>query len=548
MAIMRKNKIDFVPLRKTLYYVSALLFILFTLVNCAKRGGGPTGGAMDSIPPAFVKATPPNYTTNFDKDEIRIYFDEYIKLKDYQKQLIISPPLKNSIISPQGSASKYIKISITDTLVPNTTYVFNFGQSIQDNNENNPFSSFKYVMSTGAYIDSLTVRGSIVDELTDKPDNFVSVMLYAVDSTLSDSIIYKDPPRYVTNTLDSLTTFEIGNIKEGEYMLIAMKDEDANYTFQPKKDKIAFLKEFITIPTDSSYTLKLFKETSALKVSRPKQISNGHVSFGVEGPMDSVKIDLLTEKPDQFEELWTQKPNQDSLHYWYKPQIEIDSLVFEAKGINYTDTLIMRLRNRKPDSLALSNKSGRTLALNKPFELSSSIPLTRLDTNLINVYKDSIKVEFTVKKDTLLSSLEIDFERNEKSKFQVQLLPGALTDFFDTVNDTLTYNFQTKEKSDYGGIELNLENATNFPYIVRLTNARGDILRSITTEEETSFNFEFLEPGDYLIQLIEDTNGNGIYDTGNYLEKRQPEKVINYGTTIEVRPSWFAVETFTLTN
>ena len=548
MAIMRKNKIDFVPLRKTLYYVSALLFILFTLVNCAKRGGGPTGGAMDSIPPAFVKATPPNYTTNFDKDEIRIYFDEYIKLKDYQKQLIISPPLKNSIISPQGSASKYIKISITDTLVPNTTYVFNFGQSIQDNNENNPISSFKYVMSTGAYIDSLTVRGSIVDELTDKPDNFVSVMLYAVDSTLSDSIIYKDPPRYVTNTLDSLTTFEIGNIKEGEYMLIAMKDEDANYTFQPKKDKIAFLKEFITIPTDSSYTLKLFKETSALKVSRPKQISNGHVSFGIEGPMDSVKIDLLTEKPDQFEELWTQKPNQDSLHYWYKPQIEIDSLVFEAKGINYTDTLIMRLRNRKPDSLALSNKSGRTLALNKPFELSSSIPLTRLDTNLINVYKDSTKIEFTVKKDTLLSSLEIDFERNEKSKFQVQLLPGALTDFFDTVNDTLTYNFQTKEKSDYGGIELNLENATNFPYIVRLTNARGDILQSITTEEETSFNFEFLEPGDYLIQLIEDTNGNGIYDTGNYLEKRQPEKVINYGTTIEVRPSWFAVETFMLTN
>lgn len=545
---MRKNKIDFVPLRKTLYYVSALLFILFTLVNCAKRGGGPTGGAMDSIPPAFVKATPPNYTTNFDKDEIRIYFDEYIKLKDYQKQLIISPPLKNSIISPQGSASKYIKISITDTLVPNTTYVFNFGQSIQDNNENNPFSSFKYVMSTGAYIDSLTVRGSIVDELSDKPDNFVSVMLYAVDSTLSDSIVYKDPPRYVTNTLDSLTTFEIGNIKDGEYMLIAMKDEDANYTFQPKKDKIAFLKEFITIPTDSSYSLKLFKETPTLKISRPKQISNGHVSFGIEGPMDGVKIDLLTEKPDKFEELWTRKPNQDSLHYWYKPKIEIDSLVFEVKGIEYVDTLIMRLRNRKPDSLALSNASGRTIALNKPFELSSSIPLTRLDTNLINVYKDSTKIDFTVKKDTLLSLLEIDFEREEKSKFQVQLLPGALTDFFDTVNDTLTYNFQTKEKSDYGGIELNLENATKFPYIVRLTNARGDILQSITTEEETSFNFEFLEPGDYLIQLIEDTNGNGIYDTGNYLEKRQPEKVINYGTTIEVRPSWFAVETFKLSN
>lgn len=86
---MRKIKFDLGPLKKTLYYLSALLVILFSLVNCAKRGGGPSGGPMDSIPPTFVRATPPNYTTNFDQDEIRIYFDEYIKLKDYQKQLII---------------------------------------------------------------------------------------------------------------------------------------------------------------------------------------------------------------------------------------------------------------------------------------------------------------------------------------------------------------------------------------------------------------------------------------------------------------------------
>lgn len=531
---------------KTLRYLSMLLCALFLLVNCAKRGGGPSGGPKDSIPPAFVKATPPNYTTNFDEEEIRIYFDEYIKLKDYQKQLIISPPLKNSLISPQGSASKFIKITITDTLVPNTTYVFNFGQSIQDNNESNPFSSFKYVMSTGDYIDSLTVSGAIIDELSSKPDNFVSVMLYAVDSTLSDSIVFKDPPRYVTNTLDSLTTFEIGNIKEGEYMLIAMKDEDANFTFQPKKDKIGFISEYITIPTDSSYTLKLFKEIPALKTSRPQQMSNGHVAFGVEGPIDSLDIHLLTEKPDNFKELWTRRPNQDSLHYWYRPEIAIDSLVFETKGMNYLDTLIMRLRKRKPDSLFFSNRSGRTLALNSPFKLSSSIPITAIDKDRVSVYKDSMSIPFSIIKDSIYSALAIDFERTEKSNFQIQLLPGALTDFFDAVNDTLTYKFQTKEKSDYGGIELILENAKNFPYVVQLTNSKGDVITSIPSTKETTFNFEYLEPGNYMIKLIEDLNGNGLYDTGNYLLKRQPEKVINYEKTIEVRPSWFASETFIL--
>ena len=103
----------------------ALLFIgvSLTLVNCAKRGT-PEGGPIDSIPPVFVKATPPNFTTSFDKDEVRIYFDEYIKLKDLQKQLIVSPPIENYVISPQGSASKYITIDIQDTLEPNTTYVF----------------------------------------------------------------------------------------------------------------------------------------------------------------------------------------------------------------------------------------------------------------------------------------------------------------------------------------------------------------------------------------------------------------------------------------
>lgn len=530
---------------KALHYTGALLFILFTLVNCAKRGA-PSGGPTDSLPPVYVKATPPNFTTNFDKEEIRIYFDEYIKLKDYQKQLIISPPLKNSIISPQGSASKYIKIDIVDELVPNTTYVFNFGQSIQDNNEGNAFSSFKYVMSTGNYIDSLAVSGLIIDEVAQKPDNFVSVMLYAVDSTLSDSIVYKDPPRYVTNTLDSLTSFEIGNIKAGEYMLIALKDEDANFTFQPNKDKIGFLQEYITIPTDSSYTLKLFKETPAIKISRPKQVARDHVSFGVEGPVDSLTITLLTPKPNGFEELWTKRPNQDSLHYWYKPRLPLDSLIFQTKGMGKIDTVVMRLRNKKPDSLSFSNRTGRTLLLNKPFELLSSTPIKGLKKELITVYKDSTTIPFEVTKDTIFTQVNVAFTRDEKSAYNIQFLPGAITDFFESINDTLNYSFSTKEKSDYGGIEFQLQNATKFPYLLRLTNAQGEILQTVQTTRQTSFTFELLEPGNYLIQVVEDSNGNGIYDTGNYLEQRQPEKVIHYGKTIEVRPSWFASETFTL--
>ena len=522
-----------------------IVFMSLTLVNCAKRGS-PTGGPQDSIPPVFIKSEPPNFTTNFDGNRIRIYFDEYIKLKDYQKQLIVSPPLENSVISPQGSAAKYVNIEIKDTLEPNTTYVFNFGQSIVDNNESNPFSYFKYVFSTGDYIDSLTVKGSITDELKTKPDDFVSVMLYTVDSTFNDSIIYNERPRYVTNTLDSLTTFEIGNIKEGKYMLIAMKDEDANFTFQPNKDKVAFLKEFITVPNDSSYTLKLFKEVPETKSSRPRHSGSNRITFGVSGPIDSIAINLLTETPSNFRSKITQKINSDTLYYWFDPKPEIDSLVFEATGPTYRDTLVAKLRTPKVDSLRFSSKTGRTLVLDSPFEITSNIPIEKIQDSLITVIRDSIPLDYELLLSERDTKLSLSFKTEEKTKYSILALPGAMTDFFGNINDTLTYTSTTKEASDYGSIKLTLVNAKNFPYIIQLTDQKGEVIQERYSTNETVFDFTTLKPATYLIQLIEDTNGNKIYDTGNYLKKRQPEKVIHYGEAIEVNASWSLVPTFEL--
>ncbi|MEP0263171.1 Ig-like domain-containing protein [Dokdonia sp.] len=534
--------------KKCLYYIGVMACMSLTLVNCAKRGS-PTGGPEDSIPPVFIKSEPPNFNTNFEGDEIRIYFDEYIKLKDYQKQLIISPPLKNAIVSPQGSASKYVNIDIRDTLDPNTTYVFNFGQSIVDNNESNPFSYFKYVFSTGDYIDSLTLKGEIIDEIKSTPDNFVSVMLYAVDSTFTDSIIYNERPRYVTNTLDSLTSFEIGNLKEGTYMLIAMKDEDANFTFQPNKDKVAFLKELITIPTDSSYTLKLFQETPATKSSRPRHAGSNRITFGVSGPVDSLTIKLLTEDISQdFTSRITKKGNADTLYYWFKPKPDLDSLLFEVSGPNYRDTLITKLRSPQVDSLRITSKTGRTMTIGRPYDIISNIPIESIQDSLIRVVQDSIPIDFKATLSERNTKLTLDFETKEKKKYAIQALPGAVTDFFGNVNDTITYITSTKELSDYGNIKFTITNAKNFPYIIQLTNQSGEVVQERYTTEETIFDFTTLPPATYLIRLIEDANGNKIYDTGNYLEKRQPEKVINYGVPIEVGASWFKQETFTLKN
>ena len=316
-------------MKRRIVFYGILTGLFLLAVNCAKRGN-PTGGAKDTTPPEVVRADPPNESVNFDKNKIRIYFNEYIVLKNVQKQLIISPPLKQlPEITPQGGASKFIDIKINDTLAPNTTYVFNFGQSITDNNEGNPYNFFSYVFSTGSYIDSLTVSGTIKDAINRKADDFVSVMLYQIDSTYNDSIIYKKPPTYITNTLDSTTAFTLTNLRAGTYMLAAMKDVANNYVFDQKTDKIAFKKEFIAVPSDSIYEMTLFKEIPNYRLAKPVQTSGNRIIFGYEGEADSINIALLSPTPQNFRSQILKDREKDSLYYWFS-DIEADSLLFKV--------------------------------------------------------------------------------------------------------------------------------------------------------------------------------------------------------------------------
>jgi hypothetical protein len=184
-------------LKNNLKYI--LFLLVLATVSCAKRGS-ITGGLKDTLAPILKTSFPKNFSTDFKGTEIKLTFDEYIKLKDLRKQLIISPPMKNEPLILPTNVSKYLSIKINDTLQPNTTYSFNFGQSITDNNEGNPYNQFKYIFSTGAYIDSLSIGGTVKDAFNKEVESFVSVMLYDVNDKFIDSVVYNENPRYVTNT------------------------------------------------------------------------------------------------------------------------------------------------------------------------------------------------------------------------------------------------------------------------------------------------------------------------------------------------------------
>ena len=516
------------------------------MMSCAKRGS-ITGGLKDTLAPVLKYSSPKNFSTDFKASEIILTFDEYVKLKNTNKQLIISPPMKHEPIILPTTASKEITIKILDTLQPNTTYSMNFGQSITDNNEGNALNQFKYVFSTGSYIDSLSIGGIVKDAYEKNVDNFVSVMLYEVNDKFKDSVVYREFPRYITNTLDSLRTFKLENLKAGKYLLVALKDKGNNNKFNPKDDKIGFIKHYITVPNDTLFELELFKESQPLKVLKPIQASGNRLFLPYDSKQDFTNSKpkvVLKNKDEILESIVTRFPKKDSLQVWYKP-IKVDSLSMEVSNENYNKKFTFKIKDQKKDTLNITATQSGVLNFRDRFTLESATPLVKFDKSKIKLTnKDSVAVDFTTEYDEFDQKLHVDFKKEPLEKYKFTFLPGALTDFYDKTNDTLSYKLTTKEYADYGNLVLNLKNVKRFPIIAEITNKKGDVvLASQYSEGQTKLTFDLVEPNAFTLRITYDDNKNKIYDSGNFLKKTYAEEVFYYQKEVDVRTNWDVDET-----
>jgi len=538
-------------LKDKLKYISLLLIII--LVSCAKRGS-ITGGLKDTIAPTLRTSFPENFSTNFNAKQIKLEFDEIVILKGLKKQLVISPPMKNEPLILPTTASQKITIKINDTLQPNTTYSFNFGQSLTDNNEGNPLNQFKYVFSTGNYIDSLAIGGKVKYAFEKEPESFISVMLYEVNDTYNDSIIYnqKDSggkipgPRYITNTLDSLKTFRLENLKAGKYRLIAIKDLNNNNKFDPKTEKIGFIKDYISVPNDTLYEIELFKEDIPLKVFKPTQEAANKLFLGYEGTINEAKDVpkvVLKNKNEIIESIVTKLPKKDSLQIWFKP-LKTDSLKVDVNKDAYNKNFALKFKNQKKDTLTISAVNPTNF--HDSFALEATTPLIKFDETKIKlINKDSVLVKFTTKYDAFNQKLFFDFKKEPEDKYSFQILPGAMTDFFERTNDTLSYQVSTRKLEEYGNLKVKLENVKRYPIILDLIDSKSDVVATQYLESYREVDFNLLNPAIYGLRIIYDDNKNKKYDSGNFIEKRNSEEVIYYSKEIEnVRPNWDAIETF----
>ena len=533
-------------MKKLIYAVLSIVVIS----GCAKRGS-PTGGPVDSIPPVLINASPKINSTNFDSKEIRLTFDEFVKLDKVDEQLIISPPLNKSSyeVKPLNGVTKKVFLEFIDSLETETTYSINFGNSIKDNNEGNPLTFFSYVFSTGETIDSLYVRGNISDAFDKETDDYISIHLYRIDSIFYDSIIYNNRPTYISNSLDS-TSYQFKNIKEGKYLILALKDIDNNYFFDPFYDKIGFIDSLITLPRDSIINFKLFKEETSLIWDKPHFINSEKIGFGYYGKLDLKNIKIESSIPDSVNYTYTKENEKDTLIFWLSKN-SFDSLNFNLIEKDTTKLVTVKFDRAKDtliDSLSISPKTANIIHLKETFKLSSNIPLKNIEDSLITIRDiDSLIVPFTTSINDNLDQIDIEFEVSPSDNYRVFILPEAIKDVRGVSNDTLQYNVVSQSLEDYGNVYLDVIRNSNSKFILQMIDSNGEVIRVFkNVNQDATYNFDYVRPGKYIFRLIEDANNNDKWDTGNYLKKIKPERVYYFSNELEVRANWDFNETFNL--
>ncbi len=516
-----------INLKKLFTSILLLAIITFLGTSCA-RIGSPTGGEKDKQPPKILNITPPNLSTNFKSKRIIIRFDEFIQLKDLNKNLLITPHLKHQPdISPMGTASKEIRIDIKDTLLPNTTYIFNFGESIVDFNEANKYGDFRYVFSTGNAIDSLSLKGKVTPVHFDKKPEKILVGLYKKDD-FKDSIIFREPPYYISFT-DKSGNFTFNYLSKGDYKVIALLDENHNYVYNRDKEAVGFKNDWINIPKDTLIEVLLFKEIPKFSLDDVKQLSKNHLQITYKGKADSLMIKPISKIEKSA--IITQPKKMD---YWYKSKEDTLKLDIIYKKHNRK---FKKKRSKNIDSLRLiMNKRGLFNPLDT-LMLTGNMPLVSVDKNLIKFMADSVSIPFKIHKNNRFN-LIFDFDKQTGKNYDLQVLPKAVSDFLGNKNkDTLQVNFKIPNEKKYGNLVLEIPSIKK-NYFVEILDNNHRVIQKSKTSKSNKLKFSYLKPGKYFVRIIYDDNKNNKWDTGNYLLHIQPEKSVLIENVIEIRANW----------
>lgn len=523
-----------------------LIIILLLCYSAAWRCGNPVapqGGPKDTRAPKAIGFDPGNYSVNFIGKKIRIDFDEFIAVKNQSAELSISPPLK--YIPEVKVRGKSLLIDIEDTLLENTTYSFNFGNAISDITENNILTGFKYVLSTGSFIDSLSLKGKVINayDLIGAKDVFAMLYIDNNDTIPLDSLPFKTKPYYVVKTNET-GEFIFQNLKNASMKLMALSDQNGNLIIDAHAERVAFYDSLVRpyyIPapkTDTSrtsdsliakkdtakpvkrkninetdlsitpaqaerdstlkdslrlasampmVTLGLFDDIDSVqKVQKSAFLKKGLIQIIFRFPVEDLKIEPLGSDSLNTIAVAELLPKKDSLYLWLKENASDTILLRLSQADKLIDTVRLEYISKEGKQ---SSRKEETKKVFLPFSHN-------LFSNTLNQYAGNLSLTFGYP----LS--DADFKRIHLMTGKDTLKPRIF--FTDSIKRCVMIGMDWKEDKSYTLFipdsvfrAINkLENDT-IQYTFKTLQARefGNIILSVDVSKN---------PGNYIVQLLND--------------------------------------------
>lgn len=545
--------------------IFTVLAMAFLHQQCANPRP-PQGGPKDTIPPNLIKTIPPQGTIHFDAEEITLIFDERVNADKLQSNLIITPQMDIKYKTIVKKEELIIKFE--EPFPDSTTVTLNFFDGVTDITERTPAVNLNYVFSTGDFLDSLQVSGTVSTLMKNKPEESITVGLYAYTDTLD---IFKEKPTYFITT-DEEGLFKINNIKNGQYRLVAFKDENRNLLFDASIERYGFLPDIIQLDSNiNNLQIKSQKldasnliSTAARPVGRyyivrfTKKVhsfsTNNNIPFNLEKDSTSVRF----YRPDSLS-------YSDSIQTIYTAKDVLNNALSDTVFVKFTES------DRKPAEYAVTiSPPGKLNKVEDSIQLTFTKPVNLFDSALIRFKLDSTlsyaldsTTRFEWNNNHTNLSFNYSFDTTQYYKDQLALfqqdtaaadsLPDDVTfskingiDLFfpketfisieqDTLAENLTKQLTFPKSSETGLIIINV-NTQETHYILQLINKNFKVIRSLQPASQIRLNK--IPPGKYGIRVLIDENRNGTWDQGNIREFIAPEQIYLHPDFTELRANW----------
>ncbi|TGE09321.1 Ig-like domain-containing domain [Hymenobacter fodinae] len=528
-----------------LYFLPALA----GLAGCAAVSS-PEGGIRDTTPPKLVSSLPENEARNVRGQSIRLVFSESIQVKDLQKNLIIAPYIGDDNKYKVREDRNAVTLTFDKPFSPNTTYSFNFGNAISDITESNPAPDARVSFSTGAQLDSGSVRGAVTELLSGKPAAEAVVMLYPETDTAN---IRRGRPFYLART-DKQGRFFLQYLKEGRYQLYALADKNQSLRYE-EGERIAYLPTLYTVrPNSDSLQLVLTRPDSR----RPTLVSQkpGPTSFEVsynEG-LSAAALSPLTgpTPPALTEALQLTERGRNVLLYRFPDLAEGRYLLAatDSAGNVGRDTVNVRFQGNPPTKRPAAytvEGSPREVYRQGQVKFKFTEPIRLVPGKPIGtLVEDSLKRRpLRVPTDAALSPdrSTLTVTLNTQAKKNV----GIILD--STVVQSVTgqrlglkplLRLRVTDQATTGTLSGTI--TTKYTsYQVQLLDANNQVVATLLSPKGT-YRFDYLAPATYSMRVLIDTNNDGRWQGGDTQLRVPPEPVYFFPKSIQIRANFDIVE------